>query len=104
MNAHAMGRLDASSGRPRNCPFHDRTRQADYVAGYNEGRYTQPAKLREIDVIDVNREWGVWAGSPRHGYLIGTVRHADRYLARQEAKRVWPNTRIGYLTERTYEI
>lgn len=62
---------------------------------------TARRKRREIDVIDVNRLWGVHVGSRSGGaYLIGTVRHADYRLARQAASEQWPDTRIGFLEER----
>lgn len=54
---------------------------------------------REIDVIDVNRSWGVWVGSRRHGYWIGTVKAHDRLTALRTAREAHPGTRIGFVEE-----
>lgn len=54
---------------------------------------------RMIDVIDVNRRWGVWVGSRRHGYLVGVVRAPDYRSAMTAARAAHPATRIGFLEE-----
>ncbi|QEH79911.1 hypothetical protein EIK56_17940 [Sphingomonas sp. C8-2] len=54
---------------------------------------------RAVDIIDVNRVWGVWVGSRRYGYRIGTVRAADRLTALRIARSNHPNIRIGFVEE-----
>lgn len=57
------------------------------------------ARAREIDVIDVNRLWGVWVGSRQWGYRIGSVRAHDRLTALRTARAERPGTRVAFVEE-----